>query len=396
MKTTLCILFLFVNGLTYCQQFRLDSLIHYNASYANDSYVNTYSYITDRDFTIYQKTLKDGGVTDIWTTVYRDSLPMYSTCTFNSGEEIMKEYQYDDLRREIYSSINMNSAPRTIRKSYWKDTDHLTMYEELFLINQDTMKFELRNFLYDDQGRIITSISRSLDALGKEHRVNSMTEYEGDSLAVEEMNIYNEGKGWTNYITKTQYYPKIFYGDTICTTYCQWDVDTQTKESACCTKYEWGKSGTKDDLGYIAYRSGNIYGKIADYIPSDFGYMWRGYECKSEKGPDHWREDLKSRFKLTGVICVTLNEYGLPAVEEAFQNTGDLWYRIEYFYKEAKPDYYSERTALTPANCQIIHYLNPNSTYYDLLGKRVTGAIETQFLIEIGSGVKKRVLFVRE
>jgi hypothetical protein len=368
-------------------------MVHHNLSYTQDSYVYTYSYITDRDFTIYKKNLMGRGAGKLTTITYRDSLPVYS---FN--DDMINEYSYDSLRRMVYFSLNSPGLGKSrLYKSYWKDTNLITREEKVELNKNDTIIHRIKLNSYDDQDRLIAGYDSGFkDTQGKEHRSNAVTEYDGDSLVIQDLNYYDTGQGWTHSISKKRLYPPVFFGDTMCTSYCEAETNQamEVGQYKCCTKYEWGKRGTKADWGYIVYRSGNIYGTICDYTETGHGHMWTTYECKSETGPDHWREDLKNKFKPTYITCISLNDQDQPVLEEGYNASGELWYRNEYYYKKA--DYYSKRLLPEPTTCQIIRELNPDSIYYDVFSRRVNIASGTQFLFESGSKGTNRVLFIME
>ena len=392
MRNLISLACLFTSIIGYSQELRLDSLVHHNFINNHNDYTSTYSYFNESDYIVCTKSIKDGVIQDEWNTLYRDSLKIYSKCIFPGGYELRTDFQYDNMRREVCNSTRHLGELTEIRKSYWKETDLLTLEEKIFTDQNDTTYHKVNHFIYDDSDRVTASYERINDNEGKEYTYSMIKEYEGDTLVVENIKIYDEGKGLTYATEYTRHYPDVAFGDTVCTRYCKWNELFSLNGGNCCAKYTWGKQGTDSNWGYMVYRSGIIYGRKSEYSKTNQGYEMKFYSILNENGPENWREDIQGRFTFSGNTCVTFNEQDLPILKESFDENGKLQSRTEYYYKELKP-----RASLPLSihtNCQIIYTLNPYVEYFDMYGRKVTEAGCTQFLIETGIEGNHRVLLV--
>jgi len=381
------------------QKLRLDSLVHHNFQNDFDNYVKSFSYYTDRDFTEYLKKIKNGQPEELWTTVYRDSLKVESTCELSNGGRIIKEFKYDSLRR--FSSVVVSGpGPYSLKvtKTYWRDSKLTSMEERVSFNKRDTTTYRITIYTYDDQLREQSKYYYNKDESGKITKDSSFTTYYGDSLVVANYSWLYKDDDWNRYTFRTRSYPEEHFGDTVFASYILYikNEEENIQDTQIIKKITWGTDAI-NDAGYIKYENDIINGSFIKYYPTDHGYILEQYGCHSGKGFEWWRDDIKNEFHLTSTHYVSLNQSGQPVSnEEIDAYTGTLKSRIDYYYQEGGVEFKNYSTLFPTASCKIIKEFNPNFLYYDVSGKLVSSVTGSAYLIEKTQDGTNRVLFIEE
>lgn len=397
MKGLILIISLFATCLTFGQQFRLDSLINYRSPGNID--IHTYSFLSDRDFTVYDRIIKDGSMTGSWTNIYRDSLKITSSGELSNGERVIKEFQYDDLRR--FSSVMVKGpGPYSLKvtQTYWKESKLPSMEERVSFNKRDTTTYRITFYTYDDQLRERSKSYYNKDESGKITKDSSLTDYFGDSLAVTNYTWFYKDDDWDRYTFRTRIYPEVHFGDTVLTSNILYkkNEEKNIQDSQYLKKITWGK-GALNDFGFINYENDGIHGIYFKYTLTDHGYNLEQYACNSGKGFEWWRDDIQNQFHLATTLYVSLNQYGQPVrKEEIYAATGALKWRAEYYYQEGGVEVKNISTLFPTSACKIINELNPDFLYYDVSGKSVSSFSGSAYLIEKTPDSTNRVLFIEK